>query len=144
MEEIDLCWRMQLAGYRVRIMPQSRVWHLGGGTLQTDSPRKVFLNHRNNLAMLYRCASPGQRAVVAVVRPGLDILAALSYLAQGRWDNFCAVFRAYRDFVRWHRKLAAQRCMIRSNIRGSASDKIYKGSILLRYVLGRKEFGNML
>ena len=50
MEEIDLCWRMQLAGYRVRVVPQSRVYHLGGGTLTTDSPTKVFYNLRNNLA----------------------------------------------------------------------------------------------
>ena len=51
MEEIDLCWRMQLAGYRVRVVPQSTVYHLGGGTLQTDSPAKVFYNHRNNLEL---------------------------------------------------------------------------------------------
>ena len=81
MEEIDLCWRMQLAGYRVRVVPQSTVYHLGGGTLTTDSPTKVFYNHRNNLAMLYKCASPVQRAVVAVVRPVLDLMAALSYLS---------------------------------------------------------------
>ncbi len=73
MEEIDLCWRMQLAGWRVRVVPESRVYHLGGGTLATDSPAKVFYNHRNDLAMLYKCASPWQRAVVAVVRPGLDL-----------------------------------------------------------------------
>ena len=88
MEEIDLCWRMQLAGWRVRVVPESRVYHLGGGTLATDSPAKVFYNHRNDLAMLYKCASPWQRAVVAVVRPGLDLLAALSYLVQGRADSF--------------------------------------------------------
>ena len=107
MEEIDLCWRMQLAGYRVRIVPRSRVYHLGGGTLQTDSPAKVFYNHRNNLAMLYKCASPAQRLCVAVARPALDLLAALSYLMQGRRDNFRAVFRAWRDFIRWHGALAA-------------------------------------
>ena len=61
MEEIDLCWRMQLAGYRVRIEPRSRVYHLGGGSLAQGSPSKVFYNHRNNLAMLYKCASPVQR-----------------------------------------------------------------------------------
>ena len=72
MEEIDLCWRMQLAGYRVRIEPRSRVYHLGGGSLAQGSPSKVFYNHRNNLAMLYKCASPVQRSVVAVVRPVLD------------------------------------------------------------------------
>lgn len=144
MEEIDLCWRMQLAGYKVRIVPQSAVYHLGGGTLATDSPTKVFYNHRNNLAMLYKCASSRQRAVVAVVRPVLDLLAALSYLAQGRTENFWAVGRAYRDFMRWHSALARKRRAIRSQLRGSASDKIYKGSILLRYLFGRRTFGGLM
>lgn len=143
MEEIDLCWRMQLAGYRVRVVPESRVYHLGGGTLQTDSPSKVFYNHRNNLAMLFKCATPWQRAVVAVVRPGLDLLAALSYLMQGRADNFRAVFRAWRDFLRWHGALARKRRAIRAAIR-SESRHIYAGSILVRYFLGRQTFGQMM
>ena len=143
MEEIDLCWRMQLAGYRVRVVPESRVYHLGGGTLQTDSPSKVFYNHRNNLAMLFKCATPWQRAVVAVVRPGLDLLAALSYLMQGRADNFRAVFRAWRDFLRWHGALARKRRAIRAAIR-SESRHIYAGSILVRYFLGRQTFGRMM
>ena len=144
MEEIDLCWRMQLAGYRVRIVPQSTVYHLGGGTLQTDSPTKVFYNHRNNLAMLYKCTSPAQRLFVAVARPVLDVLAALSYLAQGRRDNFRAVFRAYRDFIRWHGALARKRRAIRETRKGSASENIYRGSVVLRYLFGRRTFGSMM
>ena len=144
MEEIDLCWRMQLAGYRVRVVPQSRVYHLGGGTLTTDSPTKVFYNHRNNLAMLYKCSSSVQRVTVAVVRPALDLLAALSYLVQGRSDNFRAVFRAYRDFLRWHRDLSRKRKTIRQNRKGSAEEKIYRGTVVLRYLLGRRTFGRMM
>ncbi len=143
MEEIDLCWRMQLAGYRVRIVPESRVYHLGGGTLRTDSPTKVFFNHRNNLAMLYKCASPMQRAVVAVVRPALDLLAALSYLAQGRADNFRAVFRAYGDFLKWHKMLAGKRRAIRRTRRAEATEHIYRGSIVVRYLSGRRTFGKL-
>ena len=143
MEEIDLCWRMQLAGYRVRVIPESRVYHLGGGTLQTDSPSKVFYNHRNNLAMLYKCSSPGQRVVVAVVRPVLDLLAALSYLAQGRADNFRAVFRAWRDFLRWHGVLAEKRRAIRSSRKVEARH-IYRGSIVVRYMLGGRTFGRLM
>lgn len=52
MEEIDLCWRLQLNGYRIRIVPQSTVYHLGGGTLPQTSPWKLKLNYRNNLLML--------------------------------------------------------------------------------------------
>ena len=144
MEEIDLCWRMQLAGYRVRIVPRSRVYHLGGGTLQTDSPAKVFYNHRNNLAMLYKCASPAQRLCVAVARPALDLLAALSYLMQGRRDNFRAVFRAWGDFIRWHGALARKRREIRANRKGSAAENIYRGSVVLRYLFGRRTFGGMM
>ncbi|MDE6445962.1 MAG: glycosyltransferase family 2 protein [Alistipes sp.] len=143
MEEIDLCWRMQLAGWRVRIVPQSAVYHLGGGTLTADSPRKVFFNHRNNLAMLFKCAAPGQRAVVALIRPWLDLLAAFSYLLQGRRDNFCAVFRAWRDFLRWHPALTAKRRFVRGSRVGLPCG-IYRGSLLLRYFFGRRSFGNLL
>lgn len=144
MEEIDLCWRMQLAGYRVRVVPQSTVYHLGGGTLQTDSPTKVFYNHRNNLAMLFKCTSTGQRLLVAVARPVLDVLAALSYLVQGRADNFCSVFRAYRDFFRWHPALARKRRTIRATRKTATAKHVYGGSILLRYFLGWRTFGQLM
>ena len=114
------------------------------GTLTTDSPTKVFYNHRNNLAMLYKCSSSVQRVTVAVVRPALDLLAALSYLVQGRSDNFRAVFRAYRDFLRWHRDLSRKRKTIRQNRKGSAEEKIYRGSVVLRYLFGRRTFGRMM
>ncbi len=141
MEEIDLCWRMQLAGYNIRIVPQSVVYHLGGGTLQTNSPRKVMLNHRNNLAMLYKCAPPMQRAVVAVTRPMLDMAAALSYLVQGNPQNFKAVLLAYRDFIAWHRSLSTKRRTIRFG-RKQESHHIFSGWIVLRYLLGQKRFRN--
>lgn len=144
MEEIDLCWRMQLAGYRVRVVPQSTVYHLGGGTLQTDSPTKVFYNHRNNLAMLFKCTSTGQRLLVAVARPVLDVLAALSYLVQGRADNFCSVFRAYRDFFRWHPALARKRRAIRASRRRATVKHVYCGSVVLRYLLGWRTFGRLM
>ncbi|MDE5624494.1 MAG: glycosyltransferase family 2 protein [Alistipes sp.] len=144
MEEIDLCWRMQLAGWRVRIVPQSTVYHLGGGTLTADSPAKVFYNHRNNLAMLCKCAAPGQRLVAALVRPWLDLLAAGSYLAQGRWDNFCAVFRAWRDFLKWHSALARKRRAVGSTRVPHPRLPIYRGSVLLRYFFGCRTFGRLL
>ncbi len=144
MEEIDLCWRMQLVGYRVRIVPQSTVYHLGGGTLMPDSPRKIYYNHRNNLAMLLKCASPLQRATVVALRPALDLLAACTYLIQGKWGAFCAVFRAYRDFLRWHGELLRQRREIRRAGRPLPVRHIYRGSILLRYLFGCRSFGRMM
>lgn len=142
-EEIDLCWRMQLSGYRVVVVPKSRVWHLGGGTLQKSSARKVYFNHRNNLAMLLRCATPVQRVVVCVLRPLLDGAAALSYLLGGDVKAMMAVGRAYRDFFGMHRRLQQQRNAIRQH--GVTESKyIYRGSIVLRYLFGRRFFKNLM
>lgn len=143
MEEVDLCWRMQLAGWRVRIVPESTVYHYGGGTLQTDSPRKVFFNHRNNLAMLFKCASRGQLACVLLLRPWLDLLAAATYLLQGQRANFCAVFRAWADFLRWRERLAAKRQAIRDRRPSGTLPTIWRGSILWRYLCGCRTFGEL-
>ena len=143
MEEIDLCWRLQLAGWKIMVEPRSTVYHLGGGTLQTNSPRKIFLNHRNNLAMLYRCAPPLQRAVVAVVRPVLDLAAALSYTLKGDKEGAKAVFAAWRDFIKWHHRLASERKEIREAAK-CESRYIYKGMIVLRYLLGKRKFEKMM
>ena len=51
-EEIDFCWRLQLAGYKVFVQPQSVVYHVGGGTLPKGDNKKTVLNFRNNLIML--------------------------------------------------------------------------------------------
>lgn len=143
MEEIDLCWRMQLAGWKVVVEPKSRVYHLGGGTLESSSPRKMFFNHRNNLAMLYRCATPLQRAVVALLRPILDMAAAASYLAKGNVAGFKAVFAAWRDFLSWHKRLSAERRNIQRMAK-QQSHYIYKGSIVLRSAFGKRKFDNII
>ena len=137
-EEIDLCWRVWLSGSRVVVEPRSKVYHLGGATLSVDSPFKTMLNHRNNLAMLYRCASSWQRALVAIVRPLLDFAAAVSYLVQGKSKSAKAVFQAWRDFLLWHSRLAQERKTIRANVQREAP--IYRGSIVLRYLFGKKNF----
>ncbi len=137
-EEIDLCWRVWLSGHRVVVEPRSKVYHLGGATLSADSPFKTMLNHRNNLAMLFRCASSGQRLLVAVVRPVLDFAAAMSYLVQGKPESAKAVWRAWKDFLKWHKRLAKERKAIRQNVKHEAP--IYYGSIVLRYLLGRRTF----
>ena len=96
MEEIDLCWRMRNAGWRLACIPQSVVYHLGGGALSYESPRKTYLNHRNNLLMIYK--NKQHPCGVLFVRGLLDYAAACFYLLQGRWGAFKAVFQARRDY----------------------------------------------
>lgn len=96
MEEIDLCWRMRNAGWRLVCLPQSVVYHLGGGALSYESPRKTYLNHRNNLLMIYK--NKQHAFGVLFVRGILDYAAACFYLLQGRWGAFKAVFHARKDY----------------------------------------------
>lgn len=139
-EEIDLQWRMQLAGWRIMVEPRAKVYHLGGGTLPASS-RKIYLNHRNNLAMLYKCSTPCQRLVVAVVRPFADMAEAVVHLVTLHPHRAWAVVRAWASFIAWHRKLAAAR---RAVVRKREVTGIYRFSIIMRYLFGGRHFNNMM
>lgn len=130
MEEIDLCWRAQLKGWRVAVEPHSHVFHLGGGTLAAGSPQKIYLNFRNTLAMMRKNGSRAWR-----LRMVLDGGSALVYLLTGRWAFCKAVWRAHRDF---------RRMGIASEVKTRRLSTMYKGAILLRYLFGQHVFGRMM
>ena len=98
MEEIDLCWRMRNRGWKLACVPQSMVYHLGGGSLSYNNPRKAYLNHRNNLLMIYK--NKQHPYGVLFVRFFLDYAAACVYLLQGHPKSCKAVFEARRDYKR--------------------------------------------
>lgn len=103
-EEIDLCWRLNSRGYKVMAVPQSVVFHVGGGTLEYESPRKTFLNFRNNLLMLYKNLPTAKWLWVMLIRMPLDYVAALQMLLNGKWLNFKAVCQARCAFWRLRTK----------------------------------------
>lgn len=94
MEEIDLCWRLRSRGMRIWVEPQSKVYHLGGGTLGYASPRKVFLNHRNSLWMLRRNLKGREKLVVLPARVVMDVVAVLGYALKGQGKAASAACRA--------------------------------------------------
>ena len=108
MEEIDLCWRMQLRGWKVTVVPSSAVYHIGGGTLRNESPFKLFLNFRNNLLLLENnlpstLRSRRKARLRIWARICLDGLSALVYLCKGQGSFFMAVVRAHRDYRKLRR-----------------------------------------
>jgi len=101
-EEIDLCWRLHIMGRQVVCLPDSVVYHLGGGTLPKGNPRKTFLNFRNNLTMLYKCLPDEELHHVMRWRWFLDYLAAWQTLILNRnLGDFRAIYRARRAFKHW-------------------------------------------
>ena len=100
MEEIDLCWRMRLAGRELWAVPQAKVYHLGGGSLPASNPKKTYLNFRNNLLMLYKNLPHEVRGRRLLWRRMLDILAWAKFIATFDMKNASALVRAHRDFAR--------------------------------------------
>lgn len=144
MEEIDLCWRAQSRGYKIGIEPRSVVFHLGGGTLPNNSPRKIYLNYRNSLAMLYKNLPRRRFLPVFTVRIIFDFLSSAVYLLKGQPDFFKSVYKAHADFYRWRNNGLREK---RAKILSSATTKpewMYRGSIVVRYFFGKRTFGNLL
>ena len=100
-EEIDLCWRMQLAGYKIYCCPTSVVYHVGGGTLPKGNARKVFLNFRNNLIMMWKNLPFGKALLKVGLRFGLDAVSAFKSLFAGEGTYFTAVAKAHLAFLYW-------------------------------------------
>lgn len=97
MEEIDLCWRMRRRGMTIWVEPSAKVYHLGGGTLGYQSPRKVYLNHRNSLWMLRRNLRMGQRLGVLLLRVPLDLVAVVVYALKGNGRAALAALQALAE-----------------------------------------------
>lgn len=138
-EEIDLCWRLRSRGYRLRCTPQSVVYHVGGGTLHTESPYKTFLNFRNNLLMIYKNLPDRDLRRVMRLRRVLDGLAALRFVLTGHVKNAAAIVRARREFHRWRKDYAPIRA---ENLRLATLDPIpeqMNRSLLLRFYLKREK-----
>lgn len=98
MEEIDLCWQLNLLGRKIFVVPSSVVYHVGAATLSVESPRKTFLNFRNNLLMLYKNLPDSELHRVMWIRRVLDYIAVVKYIISGKIQNARAILRAHREF----------------------------------------------
>lgn len=144
-EEIDLCWRLRLMGRRICCLPESKVYHVGGGTLPKNSPYKTFLNFRNNLTMLYKNLPEDELRHVMRVRMWLDYLAAVKTLILDRsFAGFKSIFRARREFKKWRHDFDDDRRRIQTSSVTIDIPERRRYSILWRYyVKGQKTFNSM-
>lgn len=142
-EEIDFCWRLQLAGYKVYVCTDSVVYHLGGGTLPKGNERKVFLNFRNNLIMMAKNLPMGQLAWKIPFRFFLDTISAWKSLLAGEGVYFLAVLEAHFGFLKWlffKRKQSVFPIRKEGNVQGW-----YGHSIVWQYfVSGKKTFSEIV
>ena len=144
-EEIDLCWRLRLMGRKIYCIPESEVYHVGGGTLPKSNPMKTYLNFRNNLTMLYKNLSDTELAHVMRMRRFLDYLAAFETLVLKRnWGDFKAIFKARRAFNVWKHEFDEDRRKIQASRVKEEIPQVYNLSIIWQYYAkGKKLFSQL-
>lgn len=138
MEEIDLCWRLKSLGYKIQYQPESVVYHLGGGTLSYGSPKKVYLNFRNNLWMLFKNLPKHQFKRIFLARMLLDGVAAVKFILGFNFREFWAVLKAHASFYRNLGKLMDKRKQVQQQVVVKEHAEVYSKSIMWKFFLQKK------
>ena len=140
MEEIDFCWRMKNLGYKIYCCPQSKVYHIGGGTLPKSSSRKTYLNFRNNLSLLYKNLPSNRVFWVIAYRILLDWVAAVKFLFGGGLADFWAVIRAHFAFYGRIRSIRR----LRKELNNRKVGQMYQRNIVFEsFLFGKKTFADL-
>ena len=136
MEEIDLCWRIQLAGFRVVSVPRSVVYHRGGWSLQAGSLRKAYFNHRNNLVMILKNRAMSRLVWVFPLRIAMELCTLVLAFIRLDWRHPLAAVAGIAwiashplDIGRRRREVQRRRTVPE----GEVERRIYRGSVAYRY-----------
>ncbi|MCB0638905.1 MAG: bifunctional riboflavin kinase/FAD synthetase [Lewinella sp.] len=150
-EEIDLCWRLKRAGYRIEACPSAVVYHYGGGTLAYQNPRKTYLNFHNTLVTGFKNEPLGKLPWWLLARLLLDGLAGCLFLVQGKWAHIWSIIRAHWHFFPrlgyWWRRRQDYDRRIKALTIGPSTERegVYPGSIVWAYYgRGRRHFGEIV
>jgi GT2 family glycosyltransferase len=144
MEEVDLCWRFQNSGYRVSYVPDSVVYHVGGGALPYNSPYKVFLNFRNSLFLLYKNLPENKLYKVLFIRKLMDGMAAILFLTKGNFAAIRSIWKAHIAYYRSLSQLKKKRKTVQRAINKRSDKMILNKSIVYEfYVKGHKTYNSL-
>ncbi len=146
MEEIDLCWRIRNRGYKVMYCPDAEAFHLGGGTLNQGNPRKIFLNFRNSLWMLFKNLPKGHLFTRLLARMVMDGASAMVYLFQLKFSYFWAVVKAHFALYSNLGRLRRQRRALQEGgtENGPLISCTLDGSMVWRYMVRKQKTFNKL
>ena len=130
MEEIDLCWRLKNINQRIFCIPESYIFHVGGGTLQSSNPKKTMLNFRNNYFMLFKNLTIFEILAIFPLRIILDVIASVQFLFNSGFSHFLAVYLAILSFIFYLPKNIVKRT--RHNIK---LQKRFKAIIIIKFFI---------
>lgn len=139
MEEIDLCWRLKNQGYSVWVIPASKVYHVGGGTLNKQNALKTYLNFRNNLELIYKNIEQNFLIKTIFLRMIFDGIAAFKFLFSNGFSHFWAIIRAHLHFYRILPQIRKKRKYLKTKISNRNTKGVYLGYIVIDYFVRKKK-----
>lgn len=140
MEEIDLCWRLHSMDYKIMVVPQSEVYHVGGGTLNKSNPKKTYLNFRNNLSILYKNLDSEKLVSIIFIRLLLDGVAGAKFLFTGYFKDFWAVVRAHFSFYGSISSLRVKRKAFKAKYNKNTHAELYSKSVVFLHFVKKIKF----
>lgn len=140
MEEIDFCWRAKRAGYKCFVHGQTEIFHLGGGTLTYENPKKVFLNFRNSLATIIKNEQKRYVILTFLARLILDGIAGLKFLLEGKYRSTFAIIQAHFSvysnvFYLWNKRAANSLLIKKYRVDTLNNEGRYNRIIVLDYYI---------
>ena len=142
-EEIDLCWRIQLAGYKIYSCPSSLVYHIGGGTLPRGNSLKTYLNFRNNRIMLSKNLPLSKKIWIMPARNFLDAVSAWKGLLTGDGGYFIAILRAEMAFIKWW-LFYKKKSVFPASKKGRLDGFIRKNMVWQHFIKKKKTFNEIV
>jgi GT2 family glycosyltransferase len=139
MEEVDLCWRLKNAGYRIGYIGGSTVYHVGGSVISYGSPQKLYYNYRNSLILLLKNERASKLLWLIPLRLVLDGVSALQLLAGGKFKSVATIFKAHMHFYGSFRKWLSHRKQAQLHIAQRNKEGVYPQSIIWQYFALRKK-----
>jgi len=139
MEEIDLCWRLKNAGYKIGAIGQSTVYHVGGSVISYGSPQKLFYNFRNSLVLLVKNETTARLLWLFPLRLVLDGIAGLQMLAGGKFKEVATIIKAHFNFYGSLGKWLKRRKEAKKQVTHRNKSGIYPKSIIWQYFALRKK-----
>ncbi|HTL80192.1 MAG TPA: glycosyltransferase family 2 protein [Bacteroidia bacterium] len=144
MEEVDLCWHLRNAGWKIKYCGRSTVYHVGGGTLSKQNAQKTYLNFRNNLVLLFKNHAPGYFWLKIFLRMTMDGIAGMKFLFSGEFAHTWAVLRAHGSFYARLGSTLRKRRATKKNITKYATSSIYRKTLIMEYYFrGKKKFSDL-
>lgn len=137
MEEIDLCWRLKNMDKKVYYCADAEVYHLGGGTLNTSSPFKSYLNFRNNLIIMQKNLPFGEACTKVFIRLWIDLAAWFQFFLKGNFKFAFSINKAHFHFFKNFFKTSAKRSTRQISFKKHAGT--YLKSIVWAYFVGKKK-----